>query len=79
MVYTQGEEQDFIRWGEFRFELSGQECVLQAYKADVEEELLFIPFKDLISGQETYGAGRYLDLDSVRDRRRLLCPNSCIG
>jgi uncharacterized protein (DUF1684 family) len=54
--------------GVFRFELSGQEFVLQAYKADVEEELLFIPFKDLTSGQETYGAGRYLDLDPVRNR-----------
>jgi uncharacterized protein (DUF1684 family) len=54
--------------GVFRFGLSGQEFVLQAYKADVEEELLFIPFKDLTSGQETYGAGRYLDLDPVRNR-----------
>ena len=37
-------------------------------KSDSEEERLFIPFRDATSGQETYGAGRYLDLDSARNR-----------
>ncbi len=68
MAYTKGEERDFIRWGEFRFRIDDDECVLQAYKSDPEEERLFIPFRDLTSGQETYGAGRYLDLDPVRNR-----------
>jgi len=68
MTYTKGEERDFIRWGEFRFRIDDDECVLQAYKSDPEEEWLFIPFRDLTSGQETYGAGRYLDLDPVRNR-----------
>lgn len=27
-----------------------------------------MPFKDRTSGKETYGAGRYLDLDPVADR-----------
>jgi uncharacterized protein (DUF1684 family) len=68
MAYTKGEERDFIRWGEFRFRIGGEECVLQAYKSDSEEEQLFILFRDATSGQETYGAGRYLDLDSARNR-----------
>jgi len=68
MAYTKGEEQDFVRWGEFRFRIGGEECVLQAYKSDSEEEQLFVPFRDATSGQETYGAGRYLDLDSARNR-----------
>jgi uncharacterized protein (DUF1684 family) len=68
MTYTKGEEQDFVRWGEFRFEIGDEECVLQAYKRDVEEEQLFVPFRDATSGQETYGAGRYIDLDAARDR-----------
>jgi uncharacterized protein (DUF1684 family) len=68
MAYTKGEERDFIRWGEFRFRIGGEECVLQAYKSDSEEEQLFIPFRDATSGQETYGAGRYLDLNAVRNR-----------
>jgi len=68
MAYTKGEELDFIRWGEFRFRAGGEECVLQAYKSDAEEGRLFIPFRDATSGKETYGGGRYLDLDAARDR-----------
>ncbi len=68
MAYTRGEERDFVRWGEFRFSIGGEQCVLQVYRSDAEEEQLFIPFRDATSGQETYGAGRYLDLDSARNR-----------
>jgi len=68
VAYTGGNEQDFIRWGEFRFRVEGKECVLQAYKGSPLEERLFIPFRDMTSGLETYGAGRYLDLEPGRDR-----------
>jgi uncharacterized protein (DUF1684 family) len=67
MAYTKGEELDFIRWGEFRFPVGGEECVLQAYKGDPREERLFIPFRDATSGLQTYGGGRYLDLHPARD------------
>ena len=65
---TGGNMRDMIRWGEFRFRIGDVECTLQAYKSDPYEERLFIPFKDATSGKETYGAGRYLDLDYQRDR-----------
>jgi uncharacterized protein (DUF1684 family) len=68
MAYTKGDEQDFVRWGEFRFKIDGREQALQAYKSNREEEMLFIPFKDATSGKKTYGAGRYLDLEPERDR-----------
>jgi uncharacterized protein (DUF1684 family) len=68
MAYTKGNEQDFLRWGEFRFQIDGKEQALQAYKSSPREETLFIPFKDATSGRETYGGGRYLDLESERDR-----------
>jgi uncharacterized protein (DUF1684 family) len=68
MAYTKGNEQDFVRWGEFRFKIAGKEQTLQAYKRSREEEMLFVPFKDATSGKETYGAGRYLDLEPDRDR-----------
>jgi len=60
---TGGGEQGYVRWGEFRFQMGGQEQRLQAYKRDPGEERLFVPFRDATSGEETYGAGRYLDLD----------------
>jgi uncharacterized protein (DUF1684 family) len=68
MVYTKGNQQDFISWGEFRFKIDGKELSLQAYKRKSSEEELFIPFKDATSGKETYGAGRYIDLEPDTDR-----------
>jgi len=67
MTYTRGEEREFIRWGEFRFDRSIDRSV-QAYKNGAEENQLFIPFKDPTNSEETYGAGRYLDLHADRDR-----------
>ena len=68
MTYTKGNEQDFLRWGEFRFKIDGMDLSLQAYKHNREEEMLFVPFRDATSGKETYGAGRYLDLEPERNR-----------
>ena len=65
---TRGKDQDFLRWGEFRFTIDGKECTLQAYKTVPWESTLFVLFKDATSGRETYGAGRYLDLEPGRDR-----------
>jgi len=65
---TTGNVRNFIRWGEFRFELSTKEYTLQAYKSDTQEKQLFVPFKDTTNTKETYGAGRYLDLNYERDR-----------
>ena len=64
---TSGNIRDFLRWAEFRFKVGAEECTLQAYKRDPREERLFIPFKDTTSGKETYGAGRYIDLEYERD------------
>jgi len=61
---TGGNVQHLIRWGEFRFTIADTECKLQAYRSEPREERLFIPFRDATSGKETYGAGRYLDLES---------------
>jgi len=61
---TQGNEREFLRWGEFRFKITDTDFILQAYKSSPEEDRLFVPFRDLTSGKETYGAGRYLDLET---------------
>lgn len=63
---TAGQMHRLWRWGEFHFPIGGQDCTLQAYKSDRGEERLFVPFRDETSGKETYGAGRYLDLEPAR-------------
>ncbi|MCD6181482.1 MAG: DUF1684 domain-containing protein [Candidatus Cloacimonetes bacterium] len=65
---TGGNLRDFLKWGKFSFRIGDQNCVLYAYKSHDAETRLFIPFKDATSGKETYGAGRYIDLEEARDK-----------
>jgi uncharacterized protein (DUF1684 family) len=58
-----GGEREYLRWGEFRVEIDGEDVVVQAYKSDAEDDRLWIPFRDETSGEKTYGAGRYIDLE----------------
>lgn len=55
-------EQRYVRHGEFRFELEGEEHALQAYRPP-DEDRLWVPFRDETNDEETYGAGRYIDLE----------------
>jgi len=56
------------RAGVLRFELGGEPRQLTAYTFDGGDgESLFVPFLDETSGTETYGAGRYLDLEPEHD------------
>ncbi|MFB6354609.1 MAG: DUF1684 domain-containing protein [Halobacteriales archaeon] len=64
---TEG-EREYRRWGEFRFTVDGEELTLTAYKADPDEDRLWVPFRDATSGEATYGAGRYLDLEADEHR-----------
>lgn len=68
---TDGRLKPAERAGVFRFELAGKPHRLTAYRLirpDGEEgETLFVPFLDATSGTESYGAGRYLDLDPDDD------------
>jgi uncharacterized protein (DUF1684 family) len=61
---SSGGEQEYLRWGAFRFEIDGDEITLDAYKSDPDDDRLWVPFRDATSGEETYGAGRYLDLEA---------------
>lgn len=55
----------FTRFGRAVFELYGDELALELYWLDGYGGGLFLPFRDGTSGDETYGAGRYL-LDTVK-------------
>ncbi|MGZ8437951.1 MAG: DUF1684 domain-containing protein [Candidatus Limnocylindrales bacterium] len=58
------------RAGILAFDIGGQRRALTAYTfddGDGDGESLFVPFLDATSGTETYGAGRYLDLEPEED------------
>jgi len=65
---TTGNLRKFIRWGVFRFQIDGKEYALQAYKDNQHEKGFFVPFRDATNGDETYEAGRYLDLNPENDQ-----------
>jgi uncharacterized protein (DUF1684 family) len=57
------------RAGTFSFDLDGETRRLTAYELEGahSDGRLFLPFLDATSGTETYGAGRYLDLEPDDD------------
>lgn len=68
---TDGSEEVYEQYGHAQFTLTGQACRLLVLKHDEELVLLF---RDATSGQETYGGGRYLDVDpdTVHDNEVVL-------
>ena len=74
---TSGRLRQYYRSGEVRFRLEGQDFRLTFYKPvpppghEETETTLFLPFRDATTGQESYGAGRYLEVEeeSANDGR----------
>jgi uncharacterized protein (DUF1684 family) len=56
----------YRRSGRIRFRLFGEELALTAFRQAGYGGGLFVPFRDLTAGKETYGAGRYL-VDTVKN------------
>jgi uncharacterized protein (DUF1684 family) len=66
MGTSDGQEQVYHRFGLVRFRVDDQPAELVLYSSDDSDEL-FIPFRDSTSGHETYGAGRYLEVEAHGD------------
>jgi uncharacterized protein (DUF1684 family) len=71
-----GEEVLYNKVGYLEFEVEGQRQRLYAYQSAHEHEAgrptLFVPFRDATSGKETYGAGRYLEVEVSPSGRYVL-------
>jgi uncharacterized protein len=65
MPTSTGEMRKEERVGVLEFTLKGQPLTLSAFVEAGSKDVnrLFVPFRDLTSGTETYQAGRYLDLE----------------
>jgi uncharacterized protein (DUF1684 family) len=71
IVTSKGEQDEYIKYGALKFTFDGVDCSLDVFKStapDVDAKRLFIPFKDTTSGKETYGAGRYLELEETTNK-----------
>ncbi|MBU3679380.1 MAG: DUF1684 domain-containing protein [Candidatus Kapabacteria bacterium] len=66
MQTSSKEPRQAVRAGVFRFEIQGRTLKLNAYTfAGGEGTSFFVPFTDKTTGNETYYAGRYLDVPKV--------------
>ncbi|WP_396613131.1 DUF1684 domain-containing protein [Haloferax sp. S1W] len=61
---TEG-EREYLVWGAFDFDIDGETYSLDAYRSTPDEDRLWVPFRDETNTNETYGAGRYLDLEAA--------------
>lgn len=61
----------YVKYGELHFILQGKTCKLNVYRNIELSQMekfknhLFLPFTDLTSGVESYGGGRYIDLEAT--------------
>lgn len=64
-----GDIQSYERFGRFTFEVDGEQASLTLYR---NEHGFFLPFADSLAGEETYGAGRYLEPEEHDDGKFLI-------
>ncbi|MBS1792881.1 MAG: DUF1684 domain-containing protein [Acidobacteria bacterium] len=66
MPTSTGTPRKYFKIGVLKFELDGQSFSLAAFLSETalkkSDAPLFVPFRDLTSGRETYGGGRYLNI-----------------
>ena len=80
MPTSSGVTKKFAKYGVLDFIVSGRPQKLAVYIIDPAvrtkfpeyADLLFVPFRDLTSGDETYGAGRYIDIKTPSGREVIL-------
>jgi hypothetical protein len=68
MQTSTGDVRSYLRWGRVHFSVDDQPAELTLFYSP-ESGYFFLPFMDATSGQETYGAGRYLEPHMVDETR----------
>jgi uncharacterized protein (DUF1684 family) len=66
MQTSTGSPADYLRWGKIAFRVGDQEAALTVFVA-INGGGYFLPFMDATNGVDTYGAGRYLEIDPQAD------------
>jgi uncharacterized protein len=66
---SDGQQESYVRYAYADFQLKNKPVRLFLFKHEREgtnPKTLFLPFTDLTNGKETYGGGRYLDIDNSK-------------
>jgi uncharacterized protein (DUF1684 family) len=69
-------QKDFKRYGKLIFTIHDTALQLTVYQSVQQNPLyknyLFIPFTDVTTGDETYGSGRYIDIETTDIKNNML-------
>lgn len=83
MKTSSPKEKEFIEYAQVSFELNGKKFKLYLYqnaslvKKEEHKNNLFLPFTDNTNGSETYGGGRYIDLEIPDGKTMIIDFNYC--
>jgi uncharacterized protein (DUF1684 family) len=75
MLTSRDLKKTFHRYAKITFRLDGKDQALSAFKSQLTGEgsnHLFIPFRDATTGRETYGAGRFLEIEEPDEEHFVL-------
>lgn len=73
MKTTSNRSHEYVKYGILTFDLNGVSLRLSVYQSlthkasEKFKDYLFLPFKDRTNSHETYGGGRYIDLEIPKD------------
>jgi uncharacterized protein (DUF1684 family) len=70
MQTSTGNLQQYTKYGRFQFDVDGEGAELTIYTS--ADGGAFVPFVDATSGKETYGAGRYMELEHLGGNKYLV-------
>ncbi|MDP9296466.1 MAG: DUF1684 domain-containing protein [Actinomycetota bacterium] len=68
MPTSTGGDQTYTRAGKLHFEVDGKPAEVILFASPDQREL-FLPFRDATAGKETYGAGRYVEIEPPEGNR----------
>ncbi len=71
MMTSTGSAREYVKFGQFTFHVGEEPATLQVYQ-DVDNDSLFLPFVDATAPEETYGAGRYVEVEPLGDDKFLV-------
>ena len=85
LATTAGKMKQYIKYGELSFVFEQKNVKINIYQIvafanhPLYKDYLFIPFKDLTTGETTYGAGRYIDakMSDIVDNKMIIDFNKC--
>ena len=75
LITSTGSAREYLKFGRFSCVVDGQSATLQIYQ-DPEDGYVFLPFVDSTAPQETYGAGRYLEIEPAAGGQFLIDFNN---